>query len=159
VAVKVALKEFNGIVTLAGTVRAGTLEFKPTTCAPFVAAALRLTVQVVVPPDGRELAAHPKEVRAAGAATRMLPPFAATGMASPATDAARAPLTPMEIELALGVRAIVTTATPPSGMVLVLSPAARQIYELALPAQVMLLPEDVSAESGATEKLLMLAEG
>jgi len=47
VAVKVALEELNGIVTLAGTDGAVTLELNPTTTGLLVAAALRPTVHVV----------------------------------------------------------------------------------------------------------------
>jgi hypothetical protein len=159
VAVKVALEEFNGIVTLAGTVRAGTLELNPTTSVPFVAAALRLTVQVVVPPEGRDVAAHPREVRVTGVPTKMLPPVAEMGMGYPASDAPKVLLTPIDIEPAAGASPTVTSAMPPSGIVFVLNPVARQMYELTPPAQIMLLPEDVSAELGDTEKLVTLAEG
>lgn len=159
VAVKVALEEFNGIVIAAGTVRPGTLELNATTVAPFVAAVLRLTVQVLVPPEGRYVGPQVTEVRVTSGVTKMLPPAADTGMASPAKDAPRVLLTPMVSELAFGASATETIATLPSGIVFVLSPVARQVYEPAPPAQVMLLPEDVSAESGATEKLVMLLEG
>ena len=158
-AVKVALEEFNGIVTLAGTARAATLELNPTTTAPFVAAALRLTVHVVVPPEDRELAAHPREVRVPGGATRMLPPVAEMGMGYAAPDAPKVLLTPIDIELAPGASATVTSAMPPSGIVFALGPVARQMYELAPPAQLMLLPEDVSAELGDTEKPVTLPKG
>jgi hypothetical protein len=127
VAVKVALEEFKGTVTLAGTTSPDTVELSPTVTAPLVAAALRLTVQVVVPREDSELAAHPTEVRVTGVATRMFPPVAVMGMASPAMDPPKAPLTPMEIELALGASITVTTATLPSGIVFVLNPVVTQM--------------------------------
>src|ERR1039457_148387 len=105
------------MVTLADTARPGTLELNPTTTAPFVAAALRLAVQVLVPPDDRELGAHPTEVMVTGGATKMLPPVADMGMASPAGDAPKVPLTPMNIEVALGSSATVKTASLPFGIV------------------------------------------
>jgi hypothetical protein len=61
VAVNVTVEEFNGIVTLAGTAMAGTLELNPTTTGPLVAAALRLTVHAVAPPEDREMGAHPRD--------------------------------------------------------------------------------------------------
>jgi hypothetical protein len=157
--VKVALDEFKGIVTLAGTARPGTLELNPTTTALLVAAALRLAVQVLVPPDDRELGAHTTEVRVTAVEMRMFPPVADMGMTFPAREAPIVPLTPMDIEVAFGASATVTTATLPFGIVFVLSPVVKHVYALALPAQVMLLAEDVSAESAVTEKLVTLAEG
>ena len=78
VAVKVALEELSGIVTLGGADRAGTLELNPTTTGPLVAAALRLTVQVAVPPADREFGAHPREDTVKAGVTKMLPPVAET---------------------------------------------------------------------------------
>lgn len=158
-AVNVALEEFNGIVTLVGAARAGTLELNPTTTGPLVAAALRLTVHVVVPPEDREVGAHPMEDRVKAGVTKMLPPIAETVIGYPATDAPRVPLTPMDIELALWASATVTTATLPSGIVFVLSPVVRQVYAVAPPTQSMLLPADVIAALGVTEKPVTLAEG
>jgi hypothetical protein len=159
VAVKVALEEFSGIVTLAGTGREGRLELKPTTTGPLVAAALRPTVHVVAPPEDREVGVHTREVKVTGAATAMLPPVAETGIGYPATDAPKAPLTPMDIELALGESVTVTTARLPSGIVFVLSPLVRQMYALAPPTQLSVLPADVSTDPGVTEKLVTLAPG
>ncbi len=159
VAVKVALDEFSGIVTLAGAARAGTLELNPTTTGPLVAAALRLTVQVVVPPEDREVGAHPMEDTVKAGVTEMLPPVAETLIEYPATEAPRVPLTPIDIELALWASAAVTTATLPSGIVFVLSPVVRQVYPVGPPAQLMFLPADVIAALGVTEKLVTLAEG
>ena len=159
VAVKVALEKLSGIVTLAGTGRAGTLELNPTTTGPLVAVALRLTVQVVIPPGDREVGAHPTEVRVTGAVTEMLPPVAETATGYPATEAPKVPLTPMDIELALGASVTVTTATMPSGIVFVFIPLVRQMYELALPAQLIILPADVNTAPGVTEKLVTLVEG
>ena len=158
-AVKVALEAFKGIVTLAGTTRAGRLELSPTTTAPLVAAALKLTVQVAEPPEDSELGAHPTDVRVTGAATLTLPPVAETVMAPPAGDAPRVPLTPIDTELALEASVAVTAATLPFGIVFVLSPLARHLYELALLTQESLLPEDVNTGPGATEKLVTLADG
>ncbi len=159
VAVKVALEEPNGIVTLEGTDRASTLELSPTTTGLPVAEALRLTVQVVVPPEDREVGAHPMEDRVKAGVTKMLPPVAETVIGYPATDAPRVPLTPMDIELALWASATVTTATLPSGIVFVLSPVVRQVYAAGPPTQLMLLPADVIAALGVTEKPVTLAEG
>jgi hypothetical protein len=159
VAVKVALEEFIGIVTLAGAGRAGTLELNPTTTGPLVAAELRLTVQVVVPPEDREVGVHPREDMVKAGVTKMLPPVAETEIGYPATDAPRVPLTPMDIELAPWASTTVTTATLPSGIVFVLSPFVRQVYPVAPPPQVMFLPADVIAALGVTEKLVTLAEG
>ena len=159
VAVKVALEEFSGIVTLAGTGREGRLELNPTTTGPLVAAALRPTVHVVAPPEDREVGAHTRELKVAGAATAMLPPVAETAMGYPATDAPKAPLTPMDIEPAFGASVTVTTATLPSGIVFVLSPFVRQMYALAPPTQLIVLPADVSTGPGVTEKLVTLAAG
>ena len=105
------------------------------------------------------MGAHPKEDTVKAGATKMLPPVAETEIGYPATDAPRVPLTPMDIELTLGTSPTVTTATLPSGIVFVLSPVARQMYEFAPLAQLMLLPEEVNPELGATEKLVTLAEG
>lgn len=158
VAVKVALEEPNGIVTLAGTTRAGTLELNTTTTGLPVAIALRLTVHVAVPLEDREVGAHPREDTVKAGVTKMLPPVAETGIGFAATDAPRAPLTPMDMLLAVWASATVTTATLPSGMVFVFSPLVRQMYEAAPPAQLMLLPADVIAALGVTEKLVTLAE-
>jgi hypothetical protein len=126
---------------------------------PLVAAELRPTVQVVAPPEDREVGAHTRELKVTGAATAMLPPVAETGMGYPATDAPKAPLTPMDIELAFGASVTVTTATLPSGIVFVLSPFVRQMYELALPTQLTVLPADVSAGPAVTEQLATVAAG
>jgi len=158
-AVNVALEAFTGIVTLAGTTRPATLELRPTTSALVVAAPLRLTVHVVVAPEGSELDAHPTEVRVTGAGTMMLPPVAETGTAAPAEVAPKAPLTPMEIELVLGASVTVTAAMLPPGIVFVLSPVTRQVYELVPLAHRRLLAAAVTAELGVTEKLVTLAEG
>lgn len=134
-AVKVALEAFKGIVTVAGTTRAGTLELSPTATAAFVEA-LKLTVQVLVPPEDRELGAHATEVRVGGgamggttggAAIVMLPPVAATGMAYPAGDAPRVPATAMGNEVAVGASTTLTTATLPSGITFELIPVARHV--------------------------------
>jgi hypothetical protein len=114
---------------------------------------------VVVPPEDREVGAHPMEDRVKAGVTKTLPPVAETVIGYPATDAPRVPLTPMDIELALWASATVTTATLPSGIVFVLSPVVRQVYAVAPPTQSMLLPADVIAELGVTEKLVTLAEG
>jgi hypothetical protein len=159
VAVNVTLEEFNGMVTLAGTAKAGTLELNPTTTGPLVAAALRLTVHVIAPPEDREVGAHPREDTIKAGVTNMLPPVAETAIGYPATDAPRVPLRPMDIELALGASATVTTATLPSGIVFVLSPLVRQVYAVPPPTQLMLLPAEVIAALGVTEKLVTLAEG
>jgi hypothetical protein len=159
VVVKVALEELSGIVTLGGAGRAGTLELNPTTAGPLVAAAFRLTVHVVDPPVDRELGAHAREDTVKAGVTKMLPPVAETVIGYPAADAPRVPLTPMGIELALGASATVTTATLPSGIVFVFSPLVRQVYAVPPPTQLMLLPADVIAALGVTEKLVTLAEG
>ena len=52
-----------------------------------------------------------------------------------------------------------TTATLPSGIVFVFSPLVRQVYAVPPPTQLMLLPADVIAALGVTEKLVTLAEG
>ena len=80
-------------------------------------------------------------------------------MDNPAADAPKVLPTPIDIELALGASATVTTATPPFGIMFVLSPAATQVYEFAPAVQLMLLPEDVREEAGVTEKPVTLAEG
>jgi hypothetical protein len=159
VAVKVALEEPNGIVTLEGTDRASTLELSPATTGLPVAEALRLTVHVVVPPEDREVGAHPMEDRVKAGVTKMLPPVAETVIGYPATDAARVPLTPMDMEPAVGASVTVTTATMPFGIAFVLSPLVRQIYELAPPAQLKVFPAEVNTDPGITEKLVTLAEG
>jgi len=159
VAVKVELEELSGIVTLEGAERAGTLELSPTTTGPLVAAALRLTVHVVVPPADSELGAHAREDTVKAGVTKMLPPVAETVIGYPAADAARVPLTPMGIELAPGASATVTTATLPSGIVFAFSPLVRQVYAVPPPTQLILLPADVMAALGVTEKLVTLAEG
>jgi hypothetical protein len=159
VAVKVVLEEFSGIVTLAGTERAGTLELSPTKTGPLVAAALRPTVHVVAPPEAREVGAHTRELKVAGAATAMLPPVAETGTGYPATDAPKAPLMPMDIEPAFGASVTETTATLPSRIVFVLSPFVRQMYELEPPTQLIVLPAAVKTGPGVTEKLVTPAAG
>ena len=159
VVVKVALEEFTGIVTLAGTARPGTLEVNPATTGPLVAEALRLTVHVAVPPEDREVGAHPREDTVKGGVTKMLPLVAETEIGYPSTDAPRVPLMPMGIELALGVSATVTIATLPSGIVFVFSPLVKQMYAVPPPTQLMLLPADVIAGLGVTEKLVTLADG
>jgi hypothetical protein len=158
-AVKVASEELNGIVTLAGVGRAGTLELNPTTTGPLVAAPLSLTVHVVNPAEDREVGVQAREVRVTGVATAMLPPVAERGMGYPATDEPKVPLTPIDIGLAFGASVTLTTATLPSGIVFVLSPLVRQIYALAPPAQLIVLPADVRIGPGATEKFVTLAAG
>jgi hypothetical protein len=157
--VNVTLEEFNGIVTLAGTATAGTLELKETTTGLLVPTPFRLTVQVVVPPEDTEVGAHPREDTLKAGVTKMLPPVAETEIGYPSTDAPRVPLTPMDIELALGARATVTTATAPSGIVFVFSPLVRQVKAAAPPMHLMSLPALVIAEPATTEKLVTLAEG
>ena len=159
VAVKVALEELSGIVTLGGTERAGTVELNPTTTGPLVAAALRPTVHVVAPPEDREVDAHAREETVKAGVTKTLPPVGETAIGYPATDAPKVPLTPMTIELALGASATVTTATLPSGIVFVFSPLVRQVNAVPPPTQLILLPADVMAALGVTEKLVTLAEG
>jgi hypothetical protein len=159
VAVKVEREEPNGMVTLAGTGRAGTLELNPTTTGPLVAAPLRLTVHVVTPAEDREAGIHARDVKLTGVATAMLPPVAERGTGYPARDEPKVPLTPMDIGLAFGASVTVTTATLPSGIVFMLSPLVRQMYALAPPAQLIVLPADVSIGPGATEKLVILAAG
>ena len=156
VAMKVAVKDPAGTVTLAGTTSAGKLELSPITVG-LVIAELTLTVQVLVPPEGNEIGEHASEVT--DAATKMLPPVADTGIGYPATDAPNVSLTPMEIELAPGASVTVTTATFPSAIVFVLRPLVRQIYALAPPAQLIVLPADISTGPGVTEKLVTLAAG
>ena len=158
-AVNVALEEFSGIVTLAGAEREGRLELNPTTTGPLVAAELRPTVHVVAPPEDKDVGAHPRDVKVTGAATAMLPPVPDTGTGYPATDAPKAPLTPTDIELALGESVTVTTATVPSEIMFVFSPLVRQMYALAPPTQLIALPADVSTGPGVTEKLVTLAAG
>ena len=145
-------------VTDAGTVSIALLFDTLTIAPPVGAALLRLTVQVLEALGPRLLGLQASAEMSTGA-TEMLPPIADMGMASPAMDAPKVPLTPIVIELALGASPTVTTATLPFGITFVLSPVATQINELAPPAQLMLLPEDVRAESGVTEKLVTLAEG
>jgi len=159
VAAKVALEAFRGIVTLAGTTKPGTLELSPTTTAPLVAAALKPTVQVAEPPEDSELGAQLTEVRVTVAATLMPPPVAEIGMAPPVGDAPRAPLTPIDTELVVEASVAVTVATTPFEIVFVFRPVARQVYELVPLAQEMLLPEDVNAGLGVTEKLVTLVDG
>ena len=158
-AANVALEAFNGIVILVGAARAGTLELNPTTTGPLVAAAPRLTVHVVVPPEDSELGVHPREDRVKAGVTKMLPPVVDIKTGYPATDAAMVPPTPMDIELALGASATVTIATLPSGIVFALSPVVRQVNPVAPPMQLRFLPADVIAALGVTEKLVTLAEG
>jgi hypothetical protein len=89
----------------------------------------------------------------------MLPLVPETEIGYPSTDAPRVPLTPIDIELAVGARATVTTATLPSGIVFVFSPLVKQMYAVPPPTQLMLLPADVIAALGVTEKLVTLADG
>ena len=159
VAVKVALEELSGIVTLGGADRAVTLELNATTTGPLPAAAFRLTVHVAIPPEDREVGAHPREDTVKGGVTKMLPLVAETEIGYPSTDAPRVPLMPTDIELALGASATVTTATLPSGIAFVFSPLVRQVYAVPPPTQRMLLPADVIDALGVTEKLVTLAEG
>ena len=146
-------------VTDAGTVSVALLFDRVTIAPPVGAALLRLTVQVLEALGPRLVGLQASAEMSTGAATEMLPPVADMGMAFPIVDAPNAPLTPIVIELALGASPTVTTATLPFGITFVLNPVATQINELAPPAQLMLLPEDVRAESGVTEKLVTLAEG
>jgi len=157
VAVKGALEEFSGIVTLVGTERAGTLELSPTSTGLPVAAAPRLTVHMLEPLEDNDVGVQASDVTIV--ATEMLPPVPDTGMGYPATDAPKMSLTPMDIELTPWARATVTIATLPSGITFVLRPLVRQIYELAPPAQLIVLPADISAGPGVTEKLFTLADG
>jgi len=156
VAVKGALEEFSGIVKLAGTERAATLELSPTTIGLPVAAP-RLTVHVLEPPEDNDVGVHASDVT--DVATEMLPPVPDTGMGYPATDAPKMSVTPMDIELTPWASAAVTIATLPSGITFVLRPLVRQMYELAPPAQLIVLPADMSAGPGVTEKLFTLADG
>jgi hypothetical protein len=146
-------------VTDAGTVSIALLFDTLTIAPPVGAALLRLTVQVLEALGPRLLGLQASAEMSTGAATEMLPPVADMGMAFPIVDAPKVPLTPIVIELALEASPTVTTATLSFGITFVLSPVATQIYELAPPAQYILLPEDVKAEAGVTEKLVTLAEG
>jgi hypothetical protein len=135
---------------------AGKLELSPTMTG-LAAAALRLTVQLLVPPEDNELGVHAREVT--DVATKMFPPVPETGMGYPATDAPNVSLTPMENEPAPGASVTVTTATLPSRIVFVFSPLVRQMYALAPPAQLTVLPADINTGPGVTEKLVTLAAG
>jgi hypothetical protein len=159
VALNVILEEFNGIVTLAGAISAGTLELNPTTIGPLVAAALKPTVHVVAPPEDREAGAHAREETVKAGVTRMFPPVADTGTGYPATDAPKVSLTSMYIELAVGASATVTTATLPSGIVFVFNPLVRQVNAAAPPTQLIPLPAAVIAGPGVTENPVTLAAG
>jgi hypothetical protein len=65
-AVKVALAEFAGTVTDAGTIRLALLDAKPTVVPPFGAALERVTVQVVAPLDAKVDPAHCNDVKFTG---------------------------------------------------------------------------------------------
>jgi hypothetical protein len=159
VALNVTLEEFNGIVTLAGAISAGTLELNPTTTGPLIAAVLRPTVHVVAPPEDREAGAHAREETVKAGVTKIFPPVAETETGYPSTDAPSVPLTPMAIELAVGASATVMTATLPSGIVFVFSPLVRQVNAAAPPTQLIPLPAAVIAEPGVTENPVTLAAG
>jgi hypothetical protein len=159
VALNVTFEEFNGIVTLAGAISAGTLELNPTTTGPLVAAVLRPTVHVVAPPEDIEAGAHAREETVKAGVTKTLPPVAETETGYPSTDAPNVPLTPMAIELAVGASAIVTTATLPSGIVFAFIPVVRQVNAAAPPTQLMPFPAAVIAEPGLTEKPVTPADG
>ena len=122
-----ALEEFKGMVTLAGTVRPGALESNPTTSGPVAAGALAFTEQEVVLEEPREAAAQLREVTVTGRATVITPPVAAMSMALPAGDAPKIRVRPMEIEPAFKPSPTVTTAMLPSTIVLAFRPVARQV--------------------------------
>jgi hypothetical protein len=159
VAVNVALAEFCGTVTLAGTVRPVELVAKPTVTAPTVDAALRLTVHVAAEPEESEVGEHASDVSVKGFVTAMLPPVVEMARPFPAKDAPIAPTTPIDVAPAPGEREIHTTARLPSEIVFAFIPLARHVYNPAVPAQLMVLPDAVSAAPGTTEILVTLAAG
>jgi hypothetical protein len=139
-----------GTVTDAGAVSVALLFDRMTIAPPVGAALLRVTVQVLEALGPRLVGLQASAEMSAGAATEMLPPVADMGMAFPIVDAPKVPLTPIVIELAFEASPTVTTATLSFGITFVLRPVATQVYELAPPAQFILLPEDVKAEAGVT---------
>ena len=158
-ALKVAEVAAAVTVTEAGPVRVGLVLDRVTIAPPVGAALVRVTVQVLEELGPRLVGLQVSAEISTGATTEMLPPVADMGMAFPAADAPKVLPTPTVSELALGASTTVTTATLPFGIMFVLSPVATQIYELAPPAQLMPLPEDVRAAAGVTEKLVTPAEG
>ena len=160
VAVKVPVVAPEATVAEAGVLSSVGFVLDRVMIAPPAGAALvRATVQVLEVLDPRLVGLHVSAEITPGAATKTLPPVAETGMGSAAPDAPTVLPTPIDSESAVGASATVTTAMPPSGIVFALGPVARQMYELASPAQLMLLPDEVSAALGDTEKPVTLPRG
>ena len=91
--------------------------------------------------------------------TLTVPPVAETATASPPRDAPNAFVTAIATAGAFGASKTETVAATPLGIVFELTPVARQVYALALPAQVTDLFAETNAAPAATVKPVTLADG
>jgi hypothetical protein len=160
VALKVALLAPAGMVRDAGTVTLAELELKPTVTG-WVATPLSRAVQRIVPPGFNipRLQVSELSVTMAGAGTVTVAPADEMEIAAPAKEASTALLRPIADVLPPAATVIETVAAVPFAMVFEFSPVARHVYAFALPAQVIDLLADSSADPGATVKVVRFAAG
>jgi hypothetical protein len=125
-ALKVALVEPAGTVTLAGAV-SGPLVASGTASPPLPAAALSATVQVDDAFGANEVGLQESDVTVTEGVTTMAPPVAVIAIELPVGDAATGPFTAREIEPDVAVVATVTTATMPSEMAVAFMPLTMQV--------------------------------
>jgi hypothetical protein len=160
VALKVTLLAPAGMETDAGTVTLAELELKPIVTG-WVATPLNRAVQRIVPPGFNipRLQVSELSVTMAGAGTVTVAPADEMEIAAPAKEASTALLRPIADVLPPAATVIETVAAVPFAMVFEFSPVARHVYAFALPAQVIDLLADSSADPGATVKVVRFAAG
>lgn len=124
VALKVAVLELAGTVTLAGIVMLP-VEVNATEAA-VAEGQLRVTVQTAIAPGARDDGVQAIPLTRAGA-IMAVPPLPAIVSAAPPSDAPKVPEIPTVAEVAAAARVIDTMATMPLAMTLVLTPVATQV--------------------------------
>ena len=125
VALKVALVEFAGTKTLAGTV---ILPVEANvTVVPVATGLLNVTVQAATAPGASDEGAQESPLRTEVIVVLAVPPVPLIVSCPPSSAAPMALETPTAAELAFEAKVIDTVATMPLAMTLVLMPVARQM--------------------------------
>ncbi len=156
VATKLALADPDGIVTEPGTVRFAELDVR-LTVAPLEA--LTVTVHVLDAPGDKVAGTHPTLLTVVPAVARLtVPPVLVMVMPLPVGEAPRPLTRPIVAPLAPD-SVTATVAIIPSPMAVAFIPEAMQIYPLAPPAQVTVLPADDNAAPAVTLRLETAAAG
>jgi hypothetical protein len=161
VTLKLAVAVPAGTVTAEGTVSIEADRLNATTAPPAGAGPARVIAQFDVPEllsvEGR----HTSELILGNGVVPLvtLPPDAVTASASPICEAPRLFVTPIAVSFTPGAIARFTTATTPSGIELLFSPHAMQVYVPEPPLQLNDLLEAVAADPGVAEIETTFAAG